>query len=317
MSEKVSVIIPVYKVEKYLNRCVESVVNQTYSNLEIILVDDGSPDNCPQMCDEWAVKDERIKVIHKENAGLGMARNSGMEMATGDYLMFVDSDDYLSEHAVEVLYRRIKADDSDLAVGKHADVDQNGALNDTFCQWMKNEIVSSKEVLWQMGQKERLPVVAWNKLYKKCIFEDVRYSSITCGEDCWIFSDIIERCKGISIVAEITYYYYQRADSILHQKTEQRQLDDIRANLKLAHYLYMHDCFEGARKWYEIALDKTNYIKDAKAVRNVFNAFFSDAEERSLLKDAGAKLRVKWICRHVPQLRQAIRTLKHTVRRFS
>ena len=95
MEKKISIIIPVYKVEKYLDKCVESVVNQTYKNLEIILVDDGSPDNCPKMCDEWAEKDKRIKVIHKENGGLSDARNFGIEKATGDYLMFLDSDDYL------------------------------------------------------------------------------------------------------------------------------------------------------------------------------------------------------------------------------
>ena len=317
MSEKVSVIIPVYKVEKYLNRCVESVVNQTYSNLEIILVDDGSPDNCPQMCDEWAVKDERIKVIHKENAGVGIARNSGMKMATGDYLMFVDSDDYLSLNAVMVLLTRMKSDQSDMAEGKHVDICDDGRIDDTFCSWMRNQTLTKQEVLRRMGSDQRIIVMACMKMYRKEVFDDIRFPALSCGEDCWIFSDVIEKCNRISIVEDLVYYYYQRADSILHQKTEQRQLDDIRANLKLAHYLYMHDCFEGARKWYEIALDKTNYIKDAKAVRNVFNAFFSDAEERSLLKDAGAKLRVKWICRHVPQLRQAIRTLKHTVRRFS
>ncbi len=98
MSKLISVIIPVYKVEKYLNRCVESLLNQTYKNLEIILVDDGSPDNCPQMCDEWAKKDVRIKVIHKRNGGVSSARNCGIQNADGDYLAFVDSDDYVTEN---------------------------------------------------------------------------------------------------------------------------------------------------------------------------------------------------------------------------
>ena len=92
----ISVVLPVYHTERYLDRCVTSVVNQTYSNLEIILVDDGSPDRCPQMCDEWAKKDSRIRVVHKQNAGLGMARNSGIEAATGEYICFFDSDDYVA-----------------------------------------------------------------------------------------------------------------------------------------------------------------------------------------------------------------------------
>ena len=101
MSPIVTVIIPVYNVEKFLDRCVQSVVNQTYKNLEIILVDDGSPDNCPAMCDEWSRKDSRIKVVHKRNAGLGMARNTGIENANGKYIFFFDSDDYVDESIVE------------------------------------------------------------------------------------------------------------------------------------------------------------------------------------------------------------------------
>ena len=109
---KISVIVPVYKVEKYLDKCVESIVNQTYKNLEIILVDDGSPDNCPAMCDEWAEKDERIRVIHKENGGLADARNAGMDIATGDYIGFVDSDDWIEPNMYEVLLKNALCMDS-------------------------------------------------------------------------------------------------------------------------------------------------------------------------------------------------------------
>ena len=100
---KVSIVVPVYNVEKYLDRCIESIVNQTYKNLEIILVDDGSTDSCPQMCDEWGLKDSRIKVVHKENAGLGMARNTGIDNALGEYIFFFGSDDYVDVTTVEKL----------------------------------------------------------------------------------------------------------------------------------------------------------------------------------------------------------------------
>ena len=112
---KISVIVPVYKVEKYLDKCVESIVNQTYKNLEIILVDDGSPDNCPAMCDEWAEKDERIRVIHKENGGLADARNAGMDIATGDYIGFVDSDDWIEPNMYEVLLKNALKYDADIS----------------------------------------------------------------------------------------------------------------------------------------------------------------------------------------------------------
>ena len=111
MKEKVSIIIPIYKVEKYLDECVNSVVKQTYNDLEIILVDDGSPDACPSMCDEWEIIDDRIKVIHKENGGLSDARNAGIKVMTGDYVLFVDSDDYLASNMVEELLKKAKQHD--------------------------------------------------------------------------------------------------------------------------------------------------------------------------------------------------------------
>lgn len=110
----VSIVVPIYNVEKYLDRCIESIVNQTYRNLEIILVDDGSPDNCPQMCDEWAKRDNRIKVVHKQNAGLGMARNTGIEQATGEYICFFDSDDYIEAETIENAYRSAVQNDADV-----------------------------------------------------------------------------------------------------------------------------------------------------------------------------------------------------------
>lgn len=116
MSDTISVIVPIYNVEKYLDRCVQSLVNQTYKNLEIILVDDGSPDNCPAMCDEYAKKDSRIKVIHKANGGLGFARNSGLDAATGKYFAFIDSDDYVDLDYYEILYKSISSGDYDVAL---------------------------------------------------------------------------------------------------------------------------------------------------------------------------------------------------------
>ena len=114
MNEKISIIVPVYKVERYLDRCVDSLVNQTWRNIEIILVDDGSPDSCPALCDEWAKRDERIKVVHKENAGLGMARNSGLDVMTGDFVMFVDSDDFIHQSTCETALQSLCENDGDV-----------------------------------------------------------------------------------------------------------------------------------------------------------------------------------------------------------
>lgn len=110
----VSIVLPIYNVEKYLDRCIESVINQTYRNLEILLVDDGSPDDCPQKCEEWAKKDGRIKVIHKANAGLGYARNTGIENASGEYICFFDSDDYIDPSTIEKAYNTAQKNNSDM-----------------------------------------------------------------------------------------------------------------------------------------------------------------------------------------------------------
>ena len=128
----VSVVLPIYGVEKYLDRCITSIVNQTYSNLEIILVDDGSRDNCPQMCDDWAEKDSRIKVVHKANAGLGMARNTGIDNATGEYICFFDSDDYVALDTVEKAYALAKQESSDLVTFGLSIVGRASVLCESF-----------------------------------------------------------------------------------------------------------------------------------------------------------------------------------------
>lgn len=132
MEQLVTVVIPVYGVEKYLDRCVNSVVGQTYSNLEILLIDDGSPDRCPEMCEEWARKDPRIRVIHKENAGLGMARNTGIEQATGDYICFFDSDDYIHNDTIENALGLALAQNAQIVVFGSQDVDADGKIMATF-----------------------------------------------------------------------------------------------------------------------------------------------------------------------------------------
>ena len=144
-NDKISVIIPVYKVEKYLNKCVESVINQTYKNLEILLVDDGSPDKCPEMCDAWAKKDSRIKVIHKQNGGVADARNIGIENATGKYIAFIDSDDYLNKTMYQKLFEKITTTNSDICMCGFINVYEDG------CEKQFKELnllnVSAKNIL--------------------------------------------------------------------------------------------------------------------------------------------------------------------------
>ncbi len=146
MAEKVSVVLPVYQSEKYLDRCIQSVVDQTYQNLEIILVDDGSLDRCPDICDAWAKKDDRIRVIHKENAGAGMARNSGIEAATGKYICFFDSDDYVETDTIQKGYEAVTACQADVALWGVHFVDRRGNVTDTHIPCSEREVFRGKEV---------------------------------------------------------------------------------------------------------------------------------------------------------------------------
>lgn len=174
MSALVTVVVPVYNVERYLDRCVQSIVNQTYTNLEIILVDDGSPDRCPEMCDEWARKDPRIRVIHKQNAGLGFARNTGIENATGDYICFVDSDDYIDHAMVGECCELAESEQADLVCFGHYNVQPNGQVTGSHIPAAPKTIYEGEEV-----RKKLIPKMVaydaktgenWDMILSACTF---------------------------------------------------------------------------------------------------------------------------------------------------
>lgn len=213
----ISVIVPIYKVEKYLDRCINSIVNQTYRNLEIILVDDGSPDKCPLMCDEWQKKDERIKVIHKENGGLSSARNAGLDIATGEYIAFVDSDDYILPDMYEYLYRLIDENDADFSMCEFMYADEKGlAIDDNSdTEDEKIDVLSGDEALEEFVMRNWHYVLAWNKLYRKHIFRNLRFPEGKLHEDDFIAHIIIYQCIRIAYTTRKYYMYTQRDDSIM------------------------------------------------------------------------------------------------------
>lgn len=205
----VSVIVPVYKTEKYLNRCLESIVNQTYKNLEIILIDDDSPDNCPQMCDEWAQKDNRIKVLHIENNGVANARNQGLSNATGDYIGFVDSDDFAEPDMFEILLSNILENDSDISVcgyqmNVEADVESNIRK------------VSRFDALKLIAMGDYKYGVLWNKLYKNEIIKDIRMPHFACCEDLVFNYYAFKNTNKIVECDDKLYHYMQNEDSTVH-----------------------------------------------------------------------------------------------------
>lgn len=236
---KVSIIVPIYNVEKYLDRCVQSLINQTLRDIEIILVDDESPDNCPKMCDEYAKKDNRIKVIHKKNGGLGFARNSGLKVATGEYVAFVDSDDFVDTRMYEILI--------DVASEKRADIvycgfyeyknEQEKSLRQEVVNAKTYKDIECQEVLHGMlspcdakGRITKYEMSVWHGIYRRDIFLD--YSVSFCSERQFISEDIIfhidfiRHCKSIAFIPA-AYYYYCLNETSLSKKYRADRLNMV------------------------------------------------------------------------------------------
>lgn len=210
MNELISIIVPVYNNEKYLDKCIESITKQTYTKLEIILVDDGSPDNCPQICDRWAEKDSRIKVIHKQNGGVSSARNSALDKATGNYISFVDSDDYLEPDAIEVLYSQLKENTCDVSIGSFLfDYTDN---RQTQKQNAVSMIIENDEILKNYLLDKNIRTETPNKLYKAELFNGIRFSpDISYAEDFKINYYILKNCKKAVLCDKYTYHYLQES----------------------------------------------------------------------------------------------------------
>lgn len=223
MEKKISVIVPVYNVEQYLERCVNSIINQTYENLEIILVDDGSTDRSGEMCDSFAEKDERIKVVHKENGGASAARNRGLDICLGEYVTFVDSDDWLDIH----MYKDLM----ELMVNMDADIVE--------CNWeviydeMKDikQPVTEVTVLRQVEAEKalfdgsgRATILPWNKIYKKNLFKNNRFPEGMMCEDQWLLPKIYMMCKKTVYTNQKYYYYYQSPNSVMRASFGKKNL---------------------------------------------------------------------------------------------
>lgn len=222
----VSVIVPIYKVEQYLEKCVNSIKNQTYKNLEIILVDDGSPDNCPALCDSLAKTDNRIKVIHKTNGGLSDARNVGFSSSTGKYISFVDSDDYLNTNFIETLYNNLINTDADMSICSFLKVQENENIDNLIVENAEIfEFDDSNKFEQLYGPYKLEFVTAWGKLYKREIFEKIKYPVGKINEDEFVCHHILSLCKKICYTDSKYYYYLQRQNSIMNQKYTEKNFN--------------------------------------------------------------------------------------------
>lgn len=217
----ISIIVPVYNVEKYLPRCVSSITAQTYKNLEIILVDDGSPDTCGEMCDAMALKDDRIKVIHKKNGGLSSARNEGLRAATGDYIGFIDSDDWIQEDMYEYLMDGIQKYDADISICQRIVIKNNVESPVTLD---KDYVYDTDTAIRKLLDEEIMNAV-WNKLYKREIVEGIYFPEGRNYESTAVTFQYIERAKKVANLRYGKYYYLQRDDSIVHEKNIKNRSD--------------------------------------------------------------------------------------------
>lgn len=238
MNKKISVIVPIYNVEQYLDKCVESLVNQTYKNLEIILVDDGTKDKSGEMADLWSIKDDRIKVIHKKNGGLSDARNAGIKIATGEYITFMDSDDYINYRMYEILMNNLEKYNADISVCAVKKVYKEDVVNEK--QVVNKEeicVFTAEEALENLIDEGILKQTVWNKLYKREVIDGIYFEFGKIHEDEFWTYQIFGKCEKIVYTYEQLYYYLQRSGSIMDNPFSMSRLDALEARNNRLNYI--------------------------------------------------------------------------------
>lgn len=233
----ISIIVPIYNVEKYLKKCIDSILNQTYENFELILVDDGSPDDCGKICDAYAQNDQRIKVIHKKNGGLSDARNAGIEIAKGEYIGFIDSDDYISPDMYKELMRGCLDNQADIAMcGRYVVSEGYEVIKKEFVtdspKKYSSETAIGKLLLWDTCDS-----AAWDKLYRRSLFDEIRYPVGVMSEDYDVTCRLFAKANQIVHVGKALYYYVQRNGSITKQNFNRRRFETIYQVYNLASFV--------------------------------------------------------------------------------
>lgn len=252
----ISIIVPVYNVENYIRRCVDSLINQTYNNLEIILIDDGSPDKSGEICDMYASKDERIKVIHKGNGGVSSARNAGLDIAKGDYIAFVDADDYIDTQMYEVLYTSLSDNDADMAMGIYAQENSNGEFIPHYVG-EQTEVLSRTQTIAQMLKQVKYTCSLCDKLFSAKLIGDTRFDeNISHNEDLLFVYQLMRKSSKAVYIPKPMYYYCN------NEKSASRvSFSDKNTTMLKAQTLVLEDIKENVPEIYDVAL--TEYVKIA------------------------------------------------------
>lgn len=284
----VSVIVPIYKVEQYLDQCVTSIVNQTYRNLEIILVDDGSPDHCPQLCDEWAKRDARIKVIHKKNGGLSSARNAGLDEANGKRIAFVDSDDWVDPSMMEVMNGWMNAySEADVVMCGTVKRYENGSQEHIDAN-VPERLFSSEEALHDfLYHRNRMASAVWNKLFDAALFEHeggIRFPEGLNSEDYYLLAHIYRVMRGIYFNPRGLYQYRIRNDSITNMRVNEHSLDKAIGAERYCDYLDQNGyrdkdalAYGRMQGWYDVLYDILGKHADTAMITRCRKALASHA----------------------------------------
>lgn len=225
--DRISIVVPVYNVEKYISKCIESIIEQTYTNLEIILVDDGSTDISGKICDEYAIQDDRIKVIHKKNGGISDARNAGIIISNGKYIAFVDSDDYIDRCFIEKLYNACIDFNCDISICEFTRVKGNNALVENDYETYTAQLYDKKQECKKMNSV--VSIVVWNKLYRKDLFDDIKFPVGRGNEDLATSYKLMYKANKVIIINSKLYYYRMRENSITRMEYSIHNLDELLA----------------------------------------------------------------------------------------
>ena len=245
----VSIVVPVYNVESYIDKCIESLVNQSLKHIEIILVDDGSTDKSGHICDKYALSDNRIRVIHKINGGLSDARNEGIKVAKGKYISFVDSDDWISINMIESLYNLAESNDADIVQCDYIETYNEKETNETVDSNISTQCYNGIQMLEYMHtDKYGKCIVVWNKLYKKELFEEILFPKGKIHDDEFTTYKLFNIAKRIVDTDSIMYYYRQREGSIINSEFNIGRLDKIEALQERNIYFEVNNLYELSRK---------------------------------------------------------------------
>lgn len=294
--DKISVIIPIYNVAGYLDKCFESVINQTYKNIEILLIDDGSTDNSSSKCDSMSQKYSNVKTYHKKNGGLSDARNFGLSKCSGEYIYFLDSDDWIRKDTIEILYNLIIENKAEISECQYEKV--NGENVKSIDEKTIISTYTGLQASYNLRKYQKNHVVSWNKLYKKSLFDKVKFPYGKCHEDEFTTYKVLLLCNKIVVTSQVLYYYRQTPNSIMNKEYNARRMDIFEAyeesmdfykekNLFELQYLTLYNYLDLIFQNYVLA----KYSKNAMLCNKIKKTYFTVLKQNlKLLK-----------CKHLPK----------------